>query len=502
MVSMVDALALVPPKAQEPEAKEESEARSSLEAHIQHMPLEDLIKYTMVPDESDRPLIVWTFEGIADHFQRKQQETDIKAIAKGALEEMRFEQEIGEDAAHDAAKGESLIQRIAEWSIKKIVKWLIKMVWKAVWKIVKWVIKKVVVNAIKGLLEWVVRPALMGILEFVGVNPELWPFIAALGGAVALGYMIWDKFFDKSEGDKSIANLRKEEDRFNQHGEAPAVQTQESTIIDQGMRAVRRSYSDIGPTGSAYPNAANAPEVAGAADGSLGGLISRGEGGYTSVNRGAAHGYKAGTEDLPNMTVAEVMAHQQAQDFNAVGRYQIIKPTLAAAVKALHLTGNEKFDKATQDRIFEQYLVGIKRSAMGNYISGKSDNLQAAVLAASQEWASVAAPAGARLANGSTGDGTVSYYAGTANNKASISAAEMARALNEARTTHSNQLKANTTIASDAMQTRDGVSVAPPVSAQAQAAANSPTGANKSVQTNSNRTVIVGKNGELIAVNA
>lgn len=496
MVTMVDALALVPPKAHEPEdAKEEKAAHSSLDAHIQHMPLEDLIQYTMVPDEHNRPLIVWTFEGIADHFQRKQQETDIKEIAKGALEEIKFEQEIGEDALHEAAQGESMLQRIAEWSIKKIVKWLIKMVWRAIWKIVKWVIKKVVINAIKGLLEWVVRPALISVLEFVGLNPELWPFILAFGGAVAFGYMIWSKFFDKSEADKSISVLKKEETRFNEGTQ------QTAPIVDQGMRAVR-PYADVSPTGAAYPRAAGAPEVAGAADGSLGGLISRGEGGYTSVNRGAAHGYKAGTEDLPNMTVAEVMAHQQAQDFNAVGRYQIIKPTLAAAVKALHLTGNEKFDKATQDRIFEQYLVGIKRSAMGNYISGRSDNLQAAVLAASQEWASVAAPAGARLANGSTGDGIISYYAGTANNKASISAAEMAKALNEARATHSNELRPNTVVAPDSVKTQAGVTTSvPSTQGQAQAAAASSAGST-SVQTNSNRSVIVGKNGELIAVNA
>jgi muramidase (phage lysozyme) len=180
--------------------------------------------------------------------------------------------------------------------------------------------------------------------------------------------------------------------------------------------------SNFTPGGAWAPPGA-APSAAGSlAATPLGSLISRGEGDYSSVNRGAAGGYAAGTEDLENKTVAQVMADQAAQKYNAAGRYQIIGSTLKSAVASMGLKGDEKFDRAMQDRIFGEYLAGEKRPAIRDYLSGKSNDLAAAQLAAAQEWASVADP--------KTGQ---SYYAGQGNNRASISAAEMAEALQKTR---------------------------------------------------------------------
>lgn len=151
-------------------------------------------------------------------------------------------------------------------------------------------------------------------------------------------------------------------------------------------------------------------------------LIARGEGDYNSVNRGARGGYASGTENLEAMTISEVMAAQKAGRFNAAGRYQMIGSTLSDGVQALGLGGGEKFDRATQDRLFNEYLVGIKRKAIGDYINGKSNNLGAALHAAAREWASVADPNTGR-----------SYYEGIGNNHASITVAETARALQASR---------------------------------------------------------------------
>lgn len=158
------------------------------------------------------------------------------------------------------------------------------------------------------------------------------------------------------------------------------------------------------------------------ADTPFGRLIASGEGDYNSVNRGAKGGYKAGTENLEGMTVAEVMRAQQEGQFNAAGRYQIIKTTLADAVKKLGLTGSEKFDRGLQDRIFSEYLVGSKRSAIKDYLTGASDNIVAAMQAAAREWASVADPA--------TGK---SFYDGVGNNRASISVEQLEQALRNTR---------------------------------------------------------------------
>lgn len=158
------------------------------------------------------------------------------------------------------------------------------------------------------------------------------------------------------------------------------------------------------------------------ARGSLGALISRGEGDYDSVNLGAKHGYRSSKKDLANMTLAQVMQGQDQRQFNAVGRYQMIRQTLKEAAKAMGLRGDEKFDAGLQDRIFNQYLLGQKRKQIADYLQGKSNDLQGALLAASKEWASVASPMTGR-----------SYYAGTGNNHASISVQDMTAVLNNAR---------------------------------------------------------------------
>ncbi|MCW3581550.1 mannosyl-glycoprotein endo-beta-N-acetylglucosamidase [Burkholderia cenocepacia] len=161
------------------------------------------------------------------------------------------------------------------------------------------------------------------------------------------------------------------------------------------------------------------------ADTAFGKLIARGEGDYNSVNRGARGGYRAGTENLEGMTLAQVMAAQRAGQFNAAGRYQIIGSTLAEAARGLKLNGSEMFDRKLQDRIFEQYLVRNKRRAIADYVEGRSDDLRGALRAASREWASVADPDTGR-----------SYYAGKGNNRASITVAEMAAALRNTRATY------------------------------------------------------------------
>ncbi|THJ52603.1 mannosyl-glycoprotein endo-beta-N-acetylglucosamidase [Burkholderia sp. LS-044] len=167
------------------------------------------------------------------------------------------------------------------------------------------------------------------------------------------------------------------------------------------------------------------------ADTAFGKLIARGEGDYNSVNRGARGGYRAGTENLEGMTLAQVMAAQRAGQFNAAGRYQIIGSTLAEAARGLKLRGNEMFDRRLQDRIFEQYLVRNKRRAIADYVEGRSGDLRAALRAASREWASVADPDTGR-----------SYYAGKGNNRASISAAEMEAALRNTRATYQQPVAA------------------------------------------------------------
>lgn len=166
-------------------------------------------------------------------------------------------------------------------------------------------------------------------------------------------------------------------------------------------------------------------------------LIQRGESGsksYDNYNRGTyldGNGRERirGADraiDFSTMTVGEVMDLQALPrgDTNrlfAVGRYQVIPDTMRGAVATLGISRDEPFSDALQDRIFSDYLITNKRSAIAAYITGEPGaGIADAQLALAKEWASIANPA--------TGRG---YYGGA--NHASISAQETADALNAMR---------------------------------------------------------------------
>jgi len=298
------------------------------------------------------------------------------------------------------------------------------------------------ISTLASLLTRIFGPALEGIGRILTTSLK-----AGFGNLLDLVTLItdiltgkWEEADKKAKGimDRTVAAGKD----ILKVGADAAVQTGENLSASMQGQQVPNVPGAPSGANTAAPKIAEAPISAGVAKASsgsaafgggflgsiansaFGALISKGEGDYNSVNRGAAGGYRAGKEDLSNMTVAQVMAAQRAHQFNAAGRYQLIGSTLADAVKSLGLKGDEKFDKGTQDRIFERYLLNNKRKAIGDYISGKSNDLMGAIHAASLEWASVADPRTGR-----------SHYAGVGNNKASISVAEMERALQSARLT-------------------------------------------------------------------
>ena len=201
---------------------------------------------------------------------------------------------------------------------------------------------------------------------------------------------------------------------------------------------------------------------------SLDRLLGIREGGYNVVNRGAKHGYRSATRNLTDMTVKEVRQAQSGQyDFRAAGRYQIIPETLDMAIKAMGLTGNEKFTPELQDRIFREFLVGkagadVKLSdgttknyagKLKDYLTGKSDDEDAALVAMAQEWASMPMPCdfyrkvdvigkdgnpikganGKNLKEEKFFKAGQSYYTGSGNNKSHVSIDEVRQVLREMR---------------------------------------------------------------------
>lgn len=285
-----------------------------------------------------------------------------------------------------------------------------------------------------------------GLLPVLG---SLATVVAAVGAAFA-GWKIGDALRDKVDGlisqlsggkYRSIWDVLTGKDRRGLDATGGYTQEEIDSVKEGGGAKLTppRGAAPEAPAASPPSAAAAAPTVQATpaesgglvgtmsrlADTAFGKLIARGEGDYNSVNRGARGGYRAGTENLEGMTLAQVMAAQRAGQFNAAGRYQIIGSTLAEAARSLKLNGDEMFDRKLQDRIFEQYLVRNKRRAIADYVEGRSDDLRGALRAASREWASVADPDTGR-----------SYYAGKGNNRASITVAEMEAALRNTRATY------------------------------------------------------------------
>lgn len=163
-------------------------------------------------------------------------------------------------------------------------------------------------------------------------------------------------------------------------------------------------------------------------------FISKGEGGYNSSNRGTRNNEIVGSTNdtmingrpLTESTIGEIMA-AQAEGLFAVGRYQFIPETFASAVRDAGIPEDTVFTPEVQDRLGLQLLLGTKRPELAAYLKGESDNLEAAMLEFSKEWASVPNP--------QTGK---SYYEGTGN-KASHTVEETAAILQSARNAMSQE---------------------------------------------------------------
>jgi hypothetical protein len=178
----------------------------------------------------------------------------------------------------------------------------------------------------------------------------------------------------------------------------------------------------------------------------LGDVVARGEGGYESYNTGT-HGKggsvvhvfgdpPAGT--ITGKTIKEILASgskspDDTSRYFTSGKYQTTTYTLADAVKKMGLSGDEFYDSNMQERVFQEFLLyhaGAGKLA-AFVISGKG-TLYDAQLAASQEWASIAAPAGAKILDGRVSDGALSYYEKPKQNHANLrSTAGVIEVLNE-----------------------------------------------------------------------
>jgi hypothetical protein len=148
-----------------------------------------------------------------------------------------------------------------------------------------------------------------------------------------------------------------------------------------------------------------------------------GSAGYNAYNKGTVGNKMIGSDkpvDFSKMTIAEYLKRGdlKAGDPNrlfAVGKYQIVPETMKQLVKALKLDPDKTLlDATTQDLLFTEGLIKQKRQNVADYLAGRSDNRDAAILDLAMEFASVGVPypAGKAKRRGE------SFYAGIGGNQA------------------------------------------------------------------------------------
>lgn len=123
-----------------------------------------------------------------------------------------------------------------------------------------------------------------------------------------------------------------------------------------------------------------------------------------------------------SMSIAEVLQWQkefvrQGSPSNAVGRYQIIEPTLSGLVNRLRINPNETFDEAMQDRLA---IALLERRGSKKFVAKELTREQFAANIA-KEWAALPAVVGANPEE--------SYYAGDGLNQSHVSINEVFQAL-------------------------------------------------------------------------
>jgi hypothetical protein len=284
-----------------------------------------------------------------------------------------------------------------------------------------------------------------GILTGLGSVFAAW--LAAVGldkliGYMGLGNKTIDEQTDDANWDKMTIGERIESglarsiekvggfmmyDNMSNEARSKRIQTETAHLKSQG----RAPTTATQPPASASQRTSTG-SIASPAAGSLtplADLIARGESGsagYNASNKGTVGNriIAGNKEDLSKMTIGQVMQRQAlpAGDTNrlfAVGRYQMVPETFKEAVRYLKLDPNTQYTPEVQDQMF-QYLVMKKRPAVANYLNGKSNDVNGAVAALSQEWAAVANP----------NSGKSAYANG---NKSSISTDETIKALEQAR---------------------------------------------------------------------
>lgn len=138
---------------------------------------------------------------------------------------------------------------------------------------------------------------------------------------------------------------------------------------------------------------------------------------------------------LTQLTIGEIRKLQSERKIFAVGKYQGIPATLNAWITSDNISASSTFSPSLQEK-FGDWLLTSKRPKVKQFIDGGNISVEDAQLELAKEFASIPIPYDI-VRNGVTIQAGQSYYAGSANNKASHSITQVRNALFSAKNTKS-----------------------------------------------------------------
>lgn len=116
---------------------------------------------------------------------------------------------------------------------------------------------------------------------------------------------------------------------------------------------------------------------------------------YSAYNRtlGARSFYNT---NITSLSIAEIQNKQANREIFAAGRYQVVPSTLQLAIKELNIKSTDIFSPELQDRIFNEYLIKIKRPNIIKFLEGDG-NVEDAIYDWAKEFASAGVRKGKRI---------------------------------------------------------------------------------------------------------
>ena len=149
-------------------------------------------------------------------------------------------------------------------------------------------------------------------------------------------------------------------------------------------------------------------------------------GNYNAYNKGTSGNKIIGADkpiDFSKMSISEYLRRGNlppgdSERIFAMGKYQIIPKTMEQLVKKLKIDPDTTvLDPSTQDSLFANGLIKNTRKKVEDYITGKSNDRDAAILQLAQEFASIGIPYDMKVGDKALRKGD-SYYSGIGGNKA------------------------------------------------------------------------------------